>query len=62
MQQLQDSSAIINTAIAEHKLKIVGAKYILKTGEVTFFEPAALIVPFSGFPPLIMSLYISAFR
>ncbi len=39
VQQLQDSSAIINTAIAEHKLKIVGAKYILKTGEVTFFEP-----------------------
>jgi len=35
--QLQQSSEIIRTAMESDQLDIVGAKYILKTGEVTFF-------------------------
>lgn len=36
VQQLQQSSEIIRDAMAADKLEIVGAKYILKTGEVVF--------------------------
>ncbi|BAS68408.1 carbonic anhydrase [Bathymodiolus septemdierum thioautotrophic gill symbiont] len=37
VRQLQESSEIIRMAMTKNKLDIVGAKYILQTGEVTFF-------------------------